>query len=143
MTPQEERNRVAIKQIQDNRAIPVRRESLDKTIFQIKEGHNIWFVRYSKNHKTVEEVEERVARFLPNDKVCWVRNRQPIEGKIAVVVPPNMRLTDKLQAFRDAGYDTTQIEKSDRARHQASYLVAIKKILYWPLVSNLRKINES
>lgn len=132
----------AVKQIQENRAIPLRRISLSQTVFEIREGHNRWWVIYHRRKKTVVEVPELEARYKPKDKVRWTEGTQVLRGKIAVVVPINSRLTEKLDIFRKAGYDTSLIETSDRARHQVSYLVAIGKLLHWPLTSKLRYENS-
>lgn len=130
----------ATKVIQENRALPVRRESGKKVIFCIVEGHNRTYVRYVSSAKLVEPVAEDFAVIHLKDKVSFTYDGCRLVGPVVVIVPAKQSLVEKLDAFKRAGYTVDLIEKDLRRRQQISYLVAVGKRLYWPLTGSIRKI---
>lgn len=130
----------AIKVIQENRSIPVRRESGKKVIHKIVEGHNRAYFLYVSSAKLVEPVDEEFAEIHLRDKVNFGYEGSRLVGPVVVIVPAKASLVDKLDAFKGAGYTVDLIEKDLRRRQQISYLVSVGKRLYWPLTGSIRKL---
>lgn len=131
----------AVTVIQENRAIPIRRVSGSKVIFLIKEGNQQRYFLYSKTLKVVEPLDEAVALLCLKDKVNFVHSGVTYTGSIIAVVPPKQSLVGKIDALKAMGYRTDVIVADMRRRQQRSYLIAVGKTLYWPMVSTIRKLN--